>query len=61
MRRPTVIEVANALLWLAVLAVAVILFWGSDKLWMMIMAVLVNGWVSMGLLARGCQEGTDAL
>ena len=57
MRKPTSVEFANAFLWLTVLAVAVILFWDSDRLWMMVVAVVVSGWTSMGLVAKGCQGG----
>jgi hypothetical protein len=61
MKRPTPTELANGFLWLAVLAAASILFWGHDRLWMMIVAVLANGWVSVGLLARNCRERHDSL
>ena len=57
MRKPTVVELANAFLWLTVLAAAIILFWESDRLWMMIMAILASGWASTGLVVRNCREG----
>lgn len=57
MRKPTPVEFANAFLWLTVLAVAIILFWDSDRLWMMVMAVVVSGWTSMGLVAKSCRGG----
>ncbi len=52
MRKPTTVEFANAFLWLAVLAGALILFWGSDRLWMMVVVVLANGSASMGTVAK---------
>jgi hypothetical protein len=56
MRKPTITELANAFLWLAVLAAACILFWGNDRLWIMAMAVVVNGWASVGLVAKCRRE-----
>jgi hypothetical protein len=61
MKKPTPTEFANAFLWLAVLAAASILFWDCDRLWMMIVALVVNGWASMGLVAKCCRERLDAL
>jgi hypothetical protein len=57
MRKPTSVEFANAFMWLTVLATALILFWNSDRLWMMVVAVVVGGWTSIGLFARTCQKG----
>jgi len=57
MRKPTPVELANAFLWLTVLAAAIILFWNSDRLWMMVVAILASGWTSMGLFAKSCQGG----
>jgi fatty acid desaturase len=56
MRKPTLVEFANGFLWLAVLAGSIILFWGSDRLWMMVVIVLANGFASMGVVARSCQR-----
>ena len=56
MRKPRPTELANAFLWLVVLATAAILFWESDRFWMMVVAVLVNGWASVGLVAKCCRE-----
>ena len=56
MRRPTSEEFSNAFLWLAVLAGSIILFWGSDRLWMMIVIVLANGFASMGIVTKGGQQ-----
>lgn len=57
MRKPTAVEFANAFMWLTVLTTALILFWNSDRLWMMVVAVLVGGWTSMGLVAKSCRRG----
>lgn len=56
MRRPTPAEFANAFLWLAVLAASIIVLWDSDKLWVMIVAILGCGWASIGLFARSCRR-----
>ena len=56
MKKPTTVELTNAFLWLAVLAGSIILFWGSDRLWMMIVIVLANGFASMGVVARSGQR-----
>ena len=56
MRKPTPEELANAFLWLAVLAASIILLWASDKLWMMVVAILGCGWASTGLFARHCRR-----
>jgi hypothetical protein len=55
MRKPTSVEFANAFMWLTVLAASVVLLWGSDRLWMMVIVVLVSGWTSIGVVARGCR------
>jgi hypothetical protein len=55
MKRPTSVELANAFLWLTVLAASIVLLWDSDRLWMMIVAVLVCGWTSLGVVAKGCR------
>jgi hypothetical protein len=55
MRKPTSVEFANAFMWLTVLAASVVLLWDSDRLWMMVIVVLVSGWTSIGVVARGCQ------
>ena len=60
MRKPTAVEFANAFLWLTVLAASMVLFWGSDRLWMMIVAVLTCGFTSVSVVAKGCQPWTDA-
>jgi hypothetical protein len=56
MKRPTSVELANAFLWLTVLAASIVLLWDSDRLWMMIVAVLVCGWTSLGVVAKGCRR-----
>jgi hypothetical protein len=61
MKKPTPTEFANAFLWLAVLAAAGILFWDSDRLWMMIAVVVVNGWASMALVAECRRNRLDVL
>lgn len=48
---------AQAFLWLTTLAAAVILFWGADKLWMMVVVLLASGWTSVGLARRRCCRG----
>jgi hypothetical protein len=42
----------QAFLWLTTLAAAMILFWGSDRLWMMAAILLASGWTSVGLVWR---------
>ena len=59
MRKPTPTEIGNAFMWLTVLATALILFWDSDRLWMMVVAVGVGGWTSMGLVAKVCRGGDE--
>jgi hypothetical protein len=56
MRRPNSIEFANAFLWLTVLAASVILYWGSDRLWMLVVAVLVSGCASVRVVAEGQRQ-----
>jgi hypothetical protein len=58
MRKPTSVEFANAFMWLTVLAASVVLLWGSDKLWMMVIVVLASGWTSIGVVARGCRPSS---
>jgi hypothetical protein len=48
---------AHAFLWLTTLAAAIILFWGSDRLWMMVVILLASGWTSIGLVRRCCRRG----
>jgi hypothetical protein len=60
MRKPTAVEYANAFLWLTVLAASMVLFWGSDRLWMMVVAVLTCGFMSVEVVAKGCQPRKDA-
>jgi hypothetical protein len=57
MRKPFCVDLANAFMWLTVLATAFILFWNSDKLWMMVVAILVGGWTSIGLFANHRRTG----
>ncbi len=52
MRKPTPEELANVFLWLAVLAASIILLWDSERLWMMVVAILGCGWASIGLFAK---------
>ena len=48
---------AQAFLWLTTLAAALILFWGADRLWMMVVILLASGWTSIGLARRrGCRD-----
>ena len=56
MRKPTAVEFGNAFMWLTMLAATVVLLWDSDRLWMMIMVVLVCGFTSTGVVVRGCRE-----
>ena len=56
MRRPTSVELANAFMWLTMLAATVVLLWDSDRLWIMIMVVLISGSTSIGVVAKGCRE-----
>ncbi len=56
MKKPTSVEFANAFMWLTVLAASITLFWDSDRLWMMVVAVLVCGWTSIGVVAKICQR-----
>ena len=48
---------AQAFLWLTTLAAAMILFWGSDRLWMMAVILLASGWTSVGIVRRRCHRG----
>lgn len=57
MRDLEVTDFAHAFLWLTTLAAAVILFWGSDRLWMMVVILLASGWTSIRLVARRCHGG----
>jgi hypothetical protein len=50
-------DFAHAFLWLTTLVAASILFWGSDRLWVMIVILLANGWASIRLVARRCRGG----
>lgn len=56
MRKPTAVEFANAFLWLAVLAGSIMLFWGSDRLWMTVVIALANGCASTGIVAKSGQQ-----
>ena len=56
MRKPTSVEFANAFMWLTVLAASLVLLWGSDRLWMMVVAILVCGSTSISVVSRGCSE-----
>ncbi len=65
MRKPTSAEFANGFMWLTILAASIVLLWDSDKLWMMIVAVLVCGTTSIGAVAKAfrkasCQGGASA-
>jgi hypothetical protein len=55
MRKPSAAEMANAFLWLAVLAATLILFWGSERVWVLVVGILGCGWASVGIVARGCR------
>jgi hypothetical protein len=52
MREFDATDFAQAFLWLTTLAAAIILFWGSDRLWMMVVVLLVSGWTSVTLVRR---------
>jgi hypothetical protein len=56
MRKPNSVEFTNGFMWLTMLAASVVLLWNSDRLWMMIVAVLVCGTTSIGAVARGCRQ-----
>jgi hypothetical protein len=45
-------DFAHAFLWLTTLAAAIILFWGSDRLWMLVVILLASRWTSIRLVAR---------
>ena len=57
MRKPTAAEFANGFMWLTVLAASVVLLWDSDKLWFMIVVVLVCSTTSIGAVARIFRPG----
>lgn len=57
MRKLDAIDFAHAFLWLTTLAAAIILFWGSDRLWMMVVILLASGWTSVRLVGRRCRGG----
>ena len=57
MRKFDAIDFAHAFLWLTTLAAAMILFWGSDRLWMMVVILLASGWTSIRLVSRRCRGG----
>lgn len=57
MRKPSVTELARAFLWLTVLAAAAILFWGSDRLWLLIIILLASGWTDVRLVEMDCRGG----
>jgi hypothetical protein len=48
---------AQAFLWLTTLAAAIILFWGADRLWMMVVILLASGWTSISLVRKRCRRG----
>lgn len=50
-------DFAHAFLWLTTLAAAIILFWGCDKLWVMVVILLTSGWTSIRLVSRLRHEG----
>lgn len=50
-------DFAQAFLWLTTLAAAIILFWGSERLWMMVVILLASGWTSIRLVGRRCRKG----
>jgi hypothetical protein len=56
MRKPTPAEFTNAFMWITVLAASVVLLWNSDRLWMMIVAVLVCGSTSVGTVAAAFRQ-----
>ena len=56
MKTQTAAEFSNAFMWLTVLAASVVLLWDSDRLWMMIVIVLVCGTTSIGAVARGRRQ-----
>jgi hypothetical protein len=56
MRKPASFELANGFMWLTILATSIVLFWDSDRLWMMVVAVLICGTTGIGAVAKGCQQ-----
>lgn len=58
MRKPSSVEFANAFMWLTVLAASVVLLWGSDRLWMMVIVVLASGFTSIWVVARNCRPSS---
>ena len=56
MRKPTSAEFTNGFMWLTILAASVVLLWDSDRLWMMIVAVLVCGTTSIGAVAKAFRQ-----
>ena len=56
MRKPSAAEFTNGFMWLTVLAASVVLLWDSDRLWMMIVAILVCGTTSIGAIARAFRQ-----
>jgi hypothetical protein len=54
-RKPTPTEFANAFMWLTALAATVVLLWDSDRLWMMVVAILACGFTSIGIVASSCR------
>ena len=58
MRKPTPAEFANGFMWLTVLAASIVLLWDSDRLWMMIVALLVCGTTSMGAVAQAFRQAS---
>ena len=55
MRKPTSTEFANAFMWLTVLAASIVLLWDSNRLWMMVVAILACGFTSIGIVANRCR------
>lgn len=56
MRKPAPAEFANAFMWITILAASVVVLWDSDRLWMMIVAVLVCGTTSVGTVAAAFRQ-----
>ena len=56
MRRPTSAEFANGFMWLTVLAASAVALWDSDRLWFMLVAILVCGSTSIGAVARAFRQ-----
>jgi hypothetical protein len=56
MRMPRATEWANGFMWLAVLTASVILLWGTDYLWLMVIVVLGCASGSMMAVSAACRR-----